>query len=173
MITSDELFGEGEDDSLRPAIPNGRDRQDERGNLCNFHAAAASYRRLCAARGLRRYFFCYLLEGGGFCIVRFRISAQLSEFVFDRCGLLLRRKHDLLVTHLLTSFLVGQCSLAAVPSSAGCGLQSGGAVASAREPEVLDAAGYQSQVAGKRGVAACLISSTALPMVGQAARRQG
>ena len=41
MTKSDELLGEREDDSLCPAIANRRDRQDERGNLCNSHAAAA------------------------------------------------------------------------------------------------------------------------------------
>ena len=40
MTKSDELLGEREDDSLCPAISNRRDRQDERGNLCNSHGAA-------------------------------------------------------------------------------------------------------------------------------------
>src|SRR5437867_10190246 len=88
MTKSDELLSEREDDSLRPAVANRPDRQDDRGNLCNSHAAAACCRRL-SARSLRRYFFCCLLKGGLFRIVRFRIAAQLREFVLDHGGLVL------------------------------------------------------------------------------------
>src|SRR6266850_468198 len=38
MTTPDELLGEREDDTLCPAIADRRNRQDERGNLCNSHA---------------------------------------------------------------------------------------------------------------------------------------
>src|SRR2546423_10638102 len=41
MTTPDELFGEREDDSLCPAMTSRQNRQNQRGNLCNSHAAAA------------------------------------------------------------------------------------------------------------------------------------
>src|SRR5437762_4145894 len=54
------------------------------------------------------------------------------------------RKHDLLVTHLLTSLILGRALRRHRHRAPECGLQSGGAAVTAREPEVLDAAGYHA-----------------------------